>query len=204
MVPISQSLKDKIQDINSLKGWCSTAKAEAMASLICAIKPKLCVELGIFGGRSLVAQGMALKEVGSGAIWGIDPWTHQAATEGNNDPENDKWWCSLDMDAIRNEAMDVISRHALWERVHVIVAKSQDCVGMFHDIDILHQDSNHSEEISCDEAARWLPHLRMGGYLWFDDADWKETQKAIRYVENYCVRVMDVGNCRLYQKMANG
>lgn len=190
--------------INGLHGWCTTEKAEAMARLICMEKPKLCVELGIFGGRSLVAQAIALKHVGSGVVWGIDPWTKEAAIEGTNDPENDKWWMKLDLDGIRDGALKAISDRELWPWTRVIIAKSHDCYNMFHDIDILHQDSNHSEEVSVLEAKRWVPLVRQGGYVWFDDADWPSTEKARKWIETQCTRVLDVGNCRLYQKLVKG
>lgn len=201
---IPETVLSSLQAINSLHGWCSTEKAEAMARLILMEKPALCVELGVFGARSLIAQGIALKHAGGGVVWGIDPWTKEAAVEGTNAKANDEWWSSLDLDDIRNGALNAVSRAGLWDHIRVIVAKSHDCYPMFHDIDILHQDSNHSEEVSLLEAQRWVPLVRQGGYIWFDDIDWQSTEKARKWIETQATRVTDVGNCRLYQKLVKG
>jgi hypothetical protein len=58
--------------------------------------------------------------------------------------------------------------------------RSQDVAGFYGDetVDLLHQDSNHAEEITCEEVELWAPKIRRGGYWIFDDTDWVTTQKA--------------------------
>ena len=49
-------------------------------------RPKVIVELGIFGGRSLLPQALQLRDNGDGGIiYGIDPWTKAAALDRTAD-----------------------------------------------------------------------------------------------------------------------
>ena len=62
----------------SIHGWCSYEKAEKFVETITDQKPQLCVEIGVFGGSSLIPQALALKPH-SGVIIGIDPWKNDAS-----------------------------------------------------------------------------------------------------------------------------
>jgi hypothetical protein len=65
-----------------------------MAALIRREKPSVVVEIGVFGGRSLVPQALALRENKQGVVYGIDPYTAAAATEGEftSDPGGKGYW----------------------------------------------------------------------------------------------------------------
>lgn len=190
----------ELKKIETLEGWCSFEKASAMANIILNTKPAVSVELGVFGGRSLIAQGIALKNAGSGVVWGIDPWTKDANVEGELNTANKGWWGSLDIAAIRNGAINAVTQFDLWNWVRVIVARSEHCHELFGPIDVLHIDGNHSETCSTRDANLWLPKVVKGGFVWFDDMDWPETQKARQIVESVCDPVITVGNCQLYRK----
>jgi len=77
------------------------------------------------------------------------------------------------------------------------------------EIDILHIDGNHEEISSCRDVELYVPKLKTGGYLWFDDANWKETKKAINLIENtYKLKLIDKAYsddpnnyCNLYIKI---
>jgi hypothetical protein len=62
---------------------------------------------------------------------------------------------------------------------------------LFNSIDFLHQDSNHSEENTCEEVELYWNKLKEGGYWIFNDADWPTAQKAQKlllskgYTEHY-------------------
>jgi len=62
-----------------------------------------------------------------------------------------------------------------------------------YEIDILHIDGNHEEESSCKDVELYLPRVKKGGYVWFDDANWHQTQKAINLLQNKF-------NCKLIDK----
>lgn len=187
----------------ALEGWCSEAKAEAMAALIMETRPKLCVEIGVFGGRSLVAQGLALAAVNEcGLIYGIDPWTREAVLEGENDPANDAYWASLDLAGVHERFAVAVSGLGLWRTVRLVAVPAHHAYRAFADrsIDVLHIDGNHSQYTSCRDVDLWLPRVKPGGFVWADDVDWPTTQRAVAMLGGACERVKDIGNCRLYRK----
>ena len=204
---IPAHLLSKLNQITNLHGWCSIEKATAMAELVLETNPKLCVELGVYGGRSLIATGFALQEANAdGVVWGIDPYTINAALEGNIGDANVEWWRKLDIHEICRHALSSITAFGLWNHIRLIIAKSEQSHTLFPSIDILHIDSNHSEEKSTQDVRLWAPLVKPGGYIWFDDADWTTTQNALNVIQEYYAdRVKDVvshdsGVCRLYRK----
>jgi len=188
-----------LEKIQALHGWCTFEKAKAMADLIVNVQPTLSVELGVFGGRSLIAQGLALRTIGGGVVWGIDPWTKEASIDGEVGEANRDWWSKLDINSIRESAVNSVTQFGLWKWIRIIVARSEHCYELFRNIDILHIDGNHSEECSTRDVNLWVPRVRSGGYVWFDDADWPSTKLAISYMDRYCDTVHDVGGCRLFR-----
>jgi hypothetical protein len=168
------------RELLSIPGWCTVEKGIRMAEL--ARGASLCVELGVFGGRGLISMALALADQKSGRADGIDPFTPSAALEGTNDPANDDWWGRLDYSAIATEAQKAIYRLKLAPYAHLIRMRSIEVVGYYDDesISVLHQDSNHSEEISCKEVSLWASKIQRNGYWIFDDAHWPSTQKAQR------------------------
>lgn len=183
-----------------MEGWCSIEKALAMAELILETKPMSVVEIGVFGGRSLIPQAMALRENGVGMVYGIDPWKKSVAIEGENSKENNEWWLKLDLEAIHVHCIDHIWRYNLDSWVTIIRAPSQNCRHLFPLIDILHIDGAHSEVSSVRDVLNYLPRVKSGGYIWFDDTDWETTKRAVDLVEAECSKVKMVGSCALYRK----
>ena len=47
-----------------LNGWCSVNKAQHLAAMVCALQPVTAVEIGVFGGKSLIPMAMAMKRIG--------------------------------------------------------------------------------------------------------------------------------------------
>lgn len=181
----------------------TTEKGLAMAEAVLEHRPKLAVELGVFGGRSMIAMALALREIGAGKVYGIDPWKKEAAIEGQNDPANDEWWQKLDLHSIHNGCMEAIWRYGLDGQCAVIQAKSYDVVDLFPDgsIDMLHQDSNHSELVSCREVETW--HRKLGSKaIWIlDDADWPTQQKTIQLIESKGFKVLkNTGRYIIFQR----
>ena len=159
------------------------AKARRTARLVIASGPEpRCVELGVFGGRGVIAMGLAVKYgLGCrGTVEGIDPFSAAASLEGTQVAENADWWGKVDYPMILQSAREGIARLGLNEIVRLILERSQDVVDAYPEqsIDVLHHDSNHSEEISCYEVATWSPKMKPGGFWVFDDVDWDSTKLA--------------------------
>lgn len=188
------------QTVPTLQGWCTPEKAEAMARLIIETRPSVVVEIGVFGGRSLLPQAMALRVVNSGKAFGIDPWSREACLEGKNDKANDDWWASINLDGVRHGCIAAIAAHNLQHWCALIHAHSAAVCDCFSRIDVLHIDGTHSELASVRDVANYMPKVPAGGFIWMDDTDWPTTQKAVGMVTEACDEVKAVGNCRLYRK----
>jgi hypothetical protein len=164
---------------------------------------ELCVELGVFGGRSLISIALGLARSGFGRVDGIDPFAAAAALEGTNDPANSAWWSNLDYEAVSRSAQEAIYRLKLMPYAHLVRMYSRDVAAFYDDasVSLLHQDSNHSAEISCEEVALWTPKIRPGGYWILDDANWASTQKAQREIETRgFVVIEDHESWKVYRK----
>jgi hypothetical protein len=178
---LSAALRARIEgSIPSLHGWTTIDKGLRLAELVVAVNADLSVELGVFGGRGTISLAIGHEASGHGCVAAVDPWQTAASLEGTNAPENDEWWSKLDHEAIyqgfRKALVD--ARVESWCRI--VRRKSDVAAGEFDDgsVGLLHQDSNHSEEISSAEVELWTPKLLRGGLWVADDTDWATTAKA--------------------------
>lgn len=188
-------------ELPALPGWCTPEKGRRLLDL--AQGTTLCVELGVFGGRSLVAIALALKSQSFGEVHGIDPFTPTAALEGTNDPANNEWWSKLDYEAVACTAQEALYRLELIPYAHLIRMRSADVAKYYRDgsIDLLHQDSNHSEENSCEEVRLWAPKIRHGGHWIFDDTNWASTRRAQSELEAAGFEELeDHGSWKIYRR----
>jgi predicted O-methyltransferase YrrM len=187
--------------VQSMEGWCTVEKALSLASNILANKAGFVVEIGVFGGRSLVPMALALQSLGRGIVYGIDPWKKEACLEGKNDSANDQWWANIDYSVIQEKCVQTIWGLNLAPHVVLLRAPSQICASLFQSpIDVLHIDGNHSEETSVRDVNLWVPKVATGGFVWIDDTDWLTTKNAQKRLAEMAVKISEVGNCHLYQK----
>jgi predicted O-methyltransferase YrrM len=163
------------ENYENIHGWCTREKATKLMKIITDMKPSLCVELGVFGGKSLLAIGLAAKNA---RVIGIDAWSKPASLEGTNDPANADWWAQIDYDYFYKYTADLMKKNGL--SVELWRNKSNEVSKKFNDesIDFLHQDSNHSEEITCEEVELYWNKVREKGIWVFDDINWPTTKKA--------------------------
>lgn len=180
-----------------IPGWCTIEKGKRMGEL--SNGETLCVELGVFGGRGLLAMGLATSH----KVYGVDPYTAEAALEGKNDPANDEWWESCPLEEIYQGALAMIDRVGLTGIAEIIRLKSVDAAEKFlpGSIGVLHQDANHSTETSRAEVALWAPKIRIGGLWIFDDTNWSTTLHAQRdLVERGFEEIEDHETWKVFQR----
>jgi predicted O-methyltransferase YrrM len=165
----------------TIHGWCSIDKANILIDLVKQSDPNLIVEFGVFGGKSLLALALAVKHKQIPCkVIGIDSWTAEASLEGTNDKPNDDWWSKIDYNDIYGYAKNLMVTNGVSSFVELWKDKSRNVSSKFENdsIDILHQDSNHSEEITCEEVELYWNKIKKGGIWIFDDTNWATTQKA--------------------------
>lgn len=186
----TEALKQHVYDcMDKLEGWCPKEKASVLIDLVTILRPRIIVEIGVFGGKSLIPMAFALKLNGMGKIYGIDPWTNSASIEGMDGPNKD-YWASVDHDAILQGLMLKIKEFNLERQVQLLRFTSEDAP-QIKSIDILHIDGNHSEKTSYFDATKWVPLVRKGGLIIFDDVSWGTTEKAVQWVEMHCIKLAE-------------
>ena len=168
-----------------LEGWCDPEKALDLAQAVLAEDALTVVEIGVFGGKSMMAIAMALTEKGSGTVFGIDPWEKIPCLDDETETNKD-WWASVDLENIYNKAQSALSRYAF--RAKLIRKTSVQAFKAWGNlpIDILHIDGNHAVWSSCTDVVLWLPLVRPGGLVFLDDYDWKSLQPATTLLERKC------------------
>lgn len=201
MIP-NLKTKELLQErIPRMEGWLSPERAIEMYDFTIQLQPALMVEIGVFGGRSLVAQALALKDIGAGKIIGIDPWKKETAIAVQTDDVQAAWWRdAVDFYKIHQGCMDAIWELGLDRYVSVIRSASEHCADIIPRCDVVYIDGGHSEEASCRDVELYMPKVKQNGYIWMDDCDWKSTQKAIAILDRFCVLVQNKGSYRLYCK----
>lgn len=189
---------------DKMEGWCTPEKAQALYDLVTESDAKLCVELGVFGGKSLIAMALACRDKGSGGVIGFDPWNNSACIEGSNSPANDQWWLSLDLKAIYRGCLAAIERNGVFEQCNTVKMKSEDAAKLFADsvCDIIHQDGNHNVESITKELKLWVPKLKKGGYWICDDVDWIEASEGYAKLPEYGLEMTrDFSTWQIWKKI---
>lgn len=198
--------KNYIQrEISSIEGWCSKEKALAMFDLIIKENPKICVEIGVWGGSSIFPTALALKLLGNkGVVFAIDPWeTEECIKHYEKGDPNFEWWSKVDIHKIYVSYVNMLQKFDFIPQCITCKETSSNAYEKIpYEIDILHIDGNHSEEASFFDIVTYYPKVKSGGYIWFDDKNWASTKKAIDYLYEHCIYVqtVDNGNCILFQK----
>ena len=167
---LHEARKQVAERLPKLQGWCSVEKGIRLAEIVAEVNAKKVVELGVYGGKSLTA--IVLGGLVSGAqVYGIDPWSKVDSLEGTHDRANNDWWAKLDYEMVFGWAKTAV---ADFDNVTLLRKRSDQASEMFllGEIDVLHQDGNHSEESSSREVELWLPKIKPGGIWIMDDIDW--------------------------------
>lgn len=194
------------QDLPHIEGWCSVEKALYMIDLVENNNVKSFIELGVFGGRSLLPVALAIKngESNDSSIIGVDAWNVSESLEGTNDINNALWWEKCDHNKMYEYTINLMIKYGLSNDVTLVRMSSIEYASNVLDssIDMLHQDSNHSEEISCLEVELYNMKLKSGGLWIFDDTDWETTKLAQKSLEqkNY-VCIHDAKSWKVYKKL---
>jgi hypothetical protein len=197
--PLAEPIADKITDaLWNIAGWPNSQREKQLAQLILWEKPDLVVELGVYGGRSLIPQALALQYNRKGVIHGIDAW--DADEVKKSAVPGDDWFPGQDqMDNARFQLECVLKGYGLESYVRLCKAKSTDATTL-KDIDILNIDGGHAEGVALRDVEMWVPRVRNGGWIWFDDTQFPSVKKALRKLGKLAKLESDQGLYRLYQK----
>jgi cephalosporin hydroxylase len=179
-MPLPDALLDQIRHATeTLEGWCNLEKATAIAEAILEVKPATALEIGIYGGRSLVPAAYALKHLGETPIWGVDAWSNAVAVSTPTSEINDLWWGKVDLARPRRSFLRYVVEHDLVDHVRILEADSVKVTHLFGPLDYLHIDGSHSEAHALHDVDHYATKVRAGGAIVFDDTDWPTTERAM-------------------------
>lgn len=182
-----QAKQEAFEVMDELDGWCTKTKASILIELIFISKAETVVEIGVWGGKSLIPMAFALKSLAKGKIYGVDPWCTDESAEGMTGAHKD-WWSAVDHESIYQGLVTAIRKYKLGKHIELI-RKSSEQADPIMNIDILHIDGNHSEKTSLYDVRKWVPLVKKGGFIIFDDTTWGTTDKAVAWLDKHCVRV---------------
>lgn len=153
-----------------LPGWCDPLKALTLASIVIARRPRVSVEIGVYGGSSFIAIAAAHQHIGFGSVMGIDAWDKDVAVAAQTDPESRVWWANQDLLKLYTDL------DALLEKLDLRM-----CATLFHNhsnnitppqsIGLLHVDGGHNAQAITD-VNRFAPRVEPGGFVVTDDTHW--------------------------------
>lgn len=178
--------------MGELEGWCTELKASMLIDVVLLLRPQTVVEIGVFGGKSVFPMAFALKQNGHGKIYGIDPWCNADSVVGLDEIDKE-WWGKVDHVAILNGLKDKIKQFELSDQIELIRATSKGA-DPIPNIDILHIDGNHSPDSALFDVKKWVPLVKRGGVIILDDANWEQTQKAVAWMNENCIKFTDYEN----------
>jgi len=178
--------------MDQLDGWCSYNKAAILIDLIALSKPETVVEIGVWGGKSLIPMACALKANKKGRVYGIDPWNSIESLQHVMDGSNIDYWSRADHEGVLRNLNEKIEKFQLRPQVELIRATSAEAPEI-PNIDILHIDGNHSDATTYLDVTKWVPLVKKGGWIIFDDMTWFENgvytaARAVAWLDEYCVR----------------
>jgi hypothetical protein len=156
-------------------GWCSLDKAgciiDCVDEIFNRVKNPICVEIGVYAGKSVIPVALELKRMDSGKLYAIDPWDNIEATKDYEDKDFE-FWSKVDMNRIYEIFKTVLEENGCTKYVEIIKKPSDDAP-VIHGIDFLYIDGQHTSQALRD-AKKYASQVNVGGYCIVDDIDWGE------------------------------
>ena len=182
-------------------GWTTPEFAELLVATVFSLRPKVCLEVGVWGGRSLIPVAMALKALDYGMIIGVDPWSAAESVKGQTGA-NREWWDNQAMhDQVRSRFDHALTMFQLHPYV-VIERKPSGDVNPPVSIDFLNIDGNHGETATHD-VVKFAKRVSPGGMCYLDDIDWDggTVTDASKLLESYGFkRVYNIQRGAMFQR----
>lgn len=178
---ISDNLYSKVKRYgesvkNHEMGASPIPKCFLMSYLIDRMSIKNYVEIGVFQGRSLFSAASVLKD-NQGIAYGIDPYSSETFIEEElSDSVKklvDDYAENTNFDQLFWRVLEKRSELELDDVVKIIRKRSEDAIEYFCNrnisIDMLHIDGNHDEIYVRKDASNYIPLVKAGGIIVFDD-----------------------------------
>lgn len=198
-----------IQDQYDSGGRCGEIKGNLIKNLVIETNAKLCVEIGVFKGASLMYFAEALQMT-NGKIIGIDPYLMETLINEIPDKNLNKYIYEvlfkdqIVLDNLYDRLLKVITENNLENIISLIRVKSEDYYPNIEkeSIDILHIDGNHDEEYVTKDIQFYLPLVKKGRYIIMDDTTWPGVINSINnHLKKYTILVKSYSDFSVYKKI---
>jgi predicted O-methyltransferase YrrM len=194
---IPEDLVARIDDcIAKLEGWCTREKGYDLCRLVLTNNCRTVVEIGVFGGRSMIPMAFAVQYLGTGTVIGIEPFQNTIAVETPTGELNDAWWTRVDFIEPKKTLYRYIAEHNLAGYTKMIELSSDQAVAAFAagraeaSIDLLHIDGSHATAQALRDVTNWSPLLSASGIVVIDDINWATVQPARQWLADH-LRLVD-------------
>lgn len=153
--------------IQYLKGtWCSEEKVRLLMDLVYVTQPRVCVEIGVLTGSSILPVAATLAYLEQGSVMAIDAWSNAIAIRNMDlDDPNRAWWSTVDMEGAYKLFESRLSLYGLINYCDVIREDSKSAAKLVEEIDFLHLDGDYTEKGSLEDVQIYLPKVKPGGYI---------------------------------------
>lgn len=156
---------------DSITGWCSVEKMEAMVGIVFATRPLVSLEIGVWAGKSLIPVAMAHKKVKCGKAIAVDPWKASESVIGQISEADSKWWNNQPMhDQIHKAFLEKAKEFDVLNWIDVKRMPS-DRYTPTEKIGLLMIDGNHGQQ-AIHDVKRYSPSVLVGGFVVMDDLKW--------------------------------
>lgn len=167
-------------------GWCTLEKAHCLLDYVFEIRNRkadpVCVEIGVFMGKSMLPVAIGLQNFDAGKIYAIDPWSNHEACIGYTD-ENRRYWSSVQLDLAYEYVVQLVVEQDLTKYVEVLRTTS-DLAPVIQNIDLLHIDGQHADQVVRD-IHKFASEVAPDGYVVVDDMDWISVYKVRDLLDLY-------------------
>ena len=171
-------------------------------SLFNNVKEGLFVEIGIFGGSTLLH--LYDKAVESNSVLvGVDPHDKINLYNGktvDEVSENVKVNTKKLFEVNRKTLQEIIQEYNLEPTIKYINDFSANASSSFEDnsIDLLHIDGDHSTKGVYDDLKNYWPKMKKGGIVICDDYDWESIKRGVHQFLNEFSLTGETYNNRKY------
>ncbi len=190
-----------VLNLRNNNSWCSPQKNELLLLLSELNKPKICLEIGVFLGASLMPIMHTMKHQYSGHVYAIDSWsTNDVLNEVPESDPNYIWWKNLDLKMIKTKFGIMLENYEYTGFTTILHQKSSTCINLVpNEVDFIHFHGNMGKEASLEDAILYLPKVKSNGYILFSDIfcviDGKHTKmEALWYLLDHCDVVYEIEN----------
>jgi predicted O-methyltransferase YrrM len=185
-------------------GWCTLDKAGCFVDYIneiCnSVDNPVCVEIGVFGGKSVLPVALELKRHNKGKLYAIDPWTNEESGKGYENLGSEyEYWKNVDLQYMHQFFLDLLKEYDVENYVEVLRVTS-DNAPIIENIDYLYIDGQHTDQAHRD-VLKFATRVKIGGYCIADDVSWGEVSKVPGMLEALgFMHVHQVDNAYIFKR----